>query len=69
MQFKNTKRDTNMGANELEALDSEFTNELDKDTKKYYTLFLSQATMAKLEAYLKEFGVLMRIKAPSSKKP
>ncbi|BEG58056.1 hypothetical protein NHP21005_17440 [Helicobacter sp. NHP21005] len=56
MQFKNTKRGTNMDANELEVLDSKFTNEPNKDTKKYYTLFLSQATMAKLETYLKEFG-------------
>ncbi|WP_104629286.1 hypothetical protein [Helicobacter bizzozeronii] len=59
MQFKNTKRETPNSPDDLEALDAKFTDSTqkpDKETKKYYTLFLSQATMSKLEQYLQEFG-------------
>ncbi|GMB90819.1 hypothetical protein NHP190002_15500 [Helicobacter ailurogastricus] len=57
MQFKHTKKETAMSAGELESLDAKFADKVqDKEIKKYYTLFLSQATMAKLEGYLEEFG-------------
>ncbi|WP_235853160.1 hypothetical protein [Helicobacter labacensis] len=57
MQFKHTKKETAMSPEELESLDAKFVDRVqDKGIEKYYTLFLSQATMTKLEQYLKEFG-------------
>ncbi|WP_163535424.1 hypothetical protein [Helicobacter suis] len=57
MRFKNTKKGDSMEIEELESLDTAFEAKNQKGgAKKYYTLFLSQATMSELEQYLKEFG-------------